>query len=387
MKIRLPDLIVTFEPDATLLVRSRTRGVGARVPLPAVGVLAFCSQPRTAEEAEAAMGPSGRQLYDGLADAGLLVDPEQATRTPIFFGNYADVDIHRRMLADEPRVAAYAEAIARVVRPGMAVLDAGTGNGILACLAARAGARVVYAVDASEMLGVATEVFARNGFADVIRPIRADLAEVVLPEKVDVVVTETFGLFALVEGAAADLRPCVERNLKPGGQVVPDGVELFLAPVGDLDVYRRTVGLLEEVRGLSFAPLAALAQHRAFGLDLEPGALLAEPRRWLELPWPGPGQGHGTLRFESLSAGTFCGLAGWFRARLADGVVLGTGPADPVTHWGQAFFPFSPVEVAADEVLEVDAEVVPGLDDRRAILFRGTWRIGDRGGRFEHRGR
>ena len=56
------------------------------------------------------------------------------------------------------REAVYGEIVptlAAVVRPGCAALDAGCGSGILAGLTARAGARVVYAVDNSDMIDVA----------------------------------------------------------------------------------------------------------------------------------------------------------------------------------------------------------------------------------------
>ena len=46
------------------------------------------------------------------------------------------------------------------------------------------------------------------------------------------------------------------------------------------------------------------------------------------------------------TATTVYGLCGWFSAHLAEGIELGTGPADPPTHWSQIYFPFSePLEV------------------------------------------
>ncbi len=383
--VRLPDLVVTFQPDATLLVRSRTSGVGAVVPLAAAGVLAYCGDPRTADDVEAQRGPAGRTLFEALVDIGLLAEPASAAQTPVFFANYADVGIHRRMLADRPRVDAYAEAIAQTVRPGMAVLDAGTGNGLLACLAARAGARVVYAVDNSEILDLARDVFARNGVEDVVRPIRADLRKVVLPEKVDLVVTETFGLFALAEGAAADLSRCLDRNLAPGGRVVPQGVTLYLAPVGDPTLFQQSVGVLDDVRGLSFDPLRALARDRARGLDLLPEALLAPGQPWLETPWPGPGEGAGRLRFEALPGGVFCGLAGWFVVQMTDDLHLSTAPGAPPTHWGQVYFPVEPVEVRAGDTLEIDAAVRVAPEDRRGVDLLGSWSLGHQEGSLAHR--
>ena len=46
------------------------------------------------------------------------------------------------------------------------MLDIGTGSGVLAIAAARAGARHVYAVEASDIAEVAERVFALNGMKD-----------------------------------------------------------------------------------------------------------------------------------------------------------------------------------------------------------------------------
>lgn len=64
-----------------------------------------------------------------------------------YFKRYGDLELQRRMVADRPRTDAFAAAIREVVRPTDTVLDVGTGTGILAMLAARAGARKVYAID------------------------------------------------------------------------------------------------------------------------------------------------------------------------------------------------------------------------------------------------
>jgi precorrin-6B methylase 2 len=384
-KVRVHDLTMTFQPDAMLMLRSSSRGVGARVPLPAIGVLAFCSEPRAVEEVAAAMGKTGATLFHGLVDAGLLVDPDQAGHTTVFFENFAAVDIHRPMIGDAVRVEAYARAIQQVVRPGMAVLDAGTGSGLLACMAAHAGARVVYAVERSDLFDLAIEVVARSGLADRVKLIRGDFAEVALPEKVDVIVTETFGALALAEGATADLRTCAERNLAPGGRVVPSGIDLWLAPVGDREVFEDTVEVFGNVHGTDLSALRALALQRGRNMDLTPDALLAPAALWMALKWPEEGKVRGTLTFTDLPEGDLVGLAGWFTLRLAEGVDLPTGPADPVTHWGQTFMPLEPVPIPAGDTLEVTVGLAPAEDDRRGLQSTGTWRLGDGQGGLSHR--
>lgn len=67
---------------------------------------------------------------------------------------------------------------------GKAVLDVGCGTGILSIFCARAGARKVYAVDASGIAKQAEQIVADNGYADVIAVINGKMEEVELPEKV-----------------------------------------------------------------------------------------------------------------------------------------------------------------------------------------------------------
>src|SRR5687767_824071 len=65
--------------------------------------------------------PAVRRLYYSMVNADAFDD--------LFW--------HDLMLADTVRVDHYARAIAKHVRPGMVVLDLGTGSGVLACLAAQ----------------------------------------------------------------------------------------------------------------------------------------------------------------------------------------------------------------------------------------------------------
>jgi protein arginine N-methyltransferase 1 len=46
------------------------------------------------------------------------------------------------------------------------VLDVGCGTGILSMFACQAGAKRVFAVDASDILDTARQIVAANGFAD-----------------------------------------------------------------------------------------------------------------------------------------------------------------------------------------------------------------------------
>lgn len=369
-RARLRDLGVAFHPEGGFLVRAPGAGIAARVPVHALELLAFCSEPRARAEAEARFGPAGGHLWDGLAEAGLLADPAVAAGTSVMFENFAALDVHRRMLADRARMAAYADAIAACVRPGMAVLDAGTGSGVLAALAALAGARVVYAVDRSDMIDAAAELFRTMGIADRAHALRADLATVTLPEPVDLVVTETFGALALAEGGLPDVAACCARNLAPGGTVLPSGLSLHLAPAADPALLDEAVGPFADFRGVALGVLRPTALGRALTTTVRSDQLLRPGAPFAHLPLPAQGRASGGAVLEG-SDGEAVGFAAWFSLHLAPGIDLGTGPRDPPTHWRQQLLPADRFPVRGP--LAVEARVEPAPDDRRGARIEVAW--------------
>jgi SAM-dependent methyltransferase len=265
-------------------------------------------------------------------------------------GHERDLNYHRALLDDVVRLDAYDRAIRRLVRPGDVVLDVGTGTGILALLAARAGAARVHAVESTAVAGLAEELVAANGLGDVITVHRADARTLAPVEPVDLIVSECMGRFLVDDG----MIPAIEQArawLKPAGRCCPREIVLRLAPVGHLyvgalDLWR------DDVLGLDLRPALRHALRSAYAAELDPSWLFADPvdyHRWT-LPWPAP-PFEGTHRFALTQDGELRALAGWFEATLAEGVVLSTEPGSS-THWGQYLFPVprQPVR-AGDEVV------------------------------------
>lgn len=75
------------------------------------------------------------------------------------------------MLQDVPRNQAYYDSIQnnKDEFKNKIVLDIGTGTGILAVFCAQAGAKTVYAVEASDTYKIAEEIAKENGFENVIK--------------------------------------------------------------------------------------------------------------------------------------------------------------------------------------------------------------------------
>src|SRR5215475_6231320 len=107
------------------------------------------------------------------------------------------LDDFGEMIADSLRFPAYSEAIARAVKPGDVAVDIGSGPGVFALLAAKAGARKVYAIDTESVVELGRQFAAANGFSGRIEFLRGDSRQILLPERADVIVSDIRGALPL----------------------------------------------------------------------------------------------------------------------------------------------------------------------------------------------
>ena len=194
-----------------------------------------------------------------LLEEGALVPPD-VDRIPV--RGWADPVEHARMLHDDRRTNDYIAALQRAVQPGDVVLDLGTGSGVLAIAAARAGARHVYAVEASDIADVAERVFAANGVQDRVTLIRGWSRDAELPEPADLLVAEVIGNEPFEEEILETTLDARRRLLKPDAGLIPHTLELVARPVllPDAEARQRAIGrrAVERWRhayGIEFQPL------------------------------------------------------------------------------------------------------------------------------------
>jgi precorrin-6B methylase 2 len=194
-----------------------------------------------------------------LIEEGALVRPDAGSART---SGWADPVEHGRMLHDDRRTGDYVAAIAAAVRPGDVVLDIGTGSGVLAVAAARAGARRVYAVEASDIAEVAERVFAANGVTEIVTLVPGWSREIELPEPADLLVAELIGNEPLEEEILETTLDARRRLLKPGARLVPHALTLLARPLRlpEGEARQRAIGqaAVERWRGLyamEFQPL------------------------------------------------------------------------------------------------------------------------------------
>lgn len=138
--------------------------------------------------------------------------------------------IHIRMLDDSVRTGFFLQAIKEVVQPGDVVVDLGTGTGVLAVAAAKAGAKKVYAIESTAIADAAELLIQANGCADRVELIRGLSTTVTLPERADVIVSEIIGNDPFDEHILPYMRDACARFLKPGGRILPQGLAVHLTP-------------------------------------------------------------------------------------------------------------------------------------------------------------
>lgn len=276
-----------------------------------------------------------------------------------YFERYGDLELQRRMVGDRWRTDAFAAAIKDAVQPGDVVLDVGTGTGVLAMLAAKAGARQVYAIDQAEIAQTAANLVKANNLQDTVKIMRGPAAELELPEKVDLVISEWLGHMAFVENMLDDVILARDANLRAGGRMLPATVQVMLAPLGDPVLYHHDGPgyWRRKVHGLDFSSLEPLElrQGRTLQTRIEPATLLSKPATLVDLDLAQAGlndpYGDGEVELEIMHDGVLTGFAGWFETDLSKNVRLDTGPFEPETHWSQTSFCCEPRPVRAGEKL------------------------------------
>jgi protein arginine N-methyltransferase 1 len=284
--------------------------------------------------------------------------------------NFAGLEEHEEMLSDSVRVQTYHRGIRRNVRPGDVVVDLGTGTGLLAFMASRAGAKKVYAVEHSDVIEIAREIGRHNGFTN-IEFVQANSREFTPPEPVDVVVHEQMGDELFNENMVQNLLDVRDRFLRPHGRILPAKFRLFVEPVTLHESMRvRRFWNIELPDGIDLGPMreSHVAGRSDTGRNeqtwLRPGsvaATLGTPTPVLEFDLDTLAGAHALptdFVVERTAAADMIvdGTCIWFEALFDDDTVLSTSPLGPLTSWGNRLYRLDR-ELAKGEQLRIDVHM------------------------------
>lgn len=299
-----------------------------------------------------------------------------------------------QMIRDRARTGAYARALAQLVTPSAVVLDIGAGAGILSLLACRAGARKVYAVEPDDVIQVAREAAAVNGYADRIEFIQAASTAIELPERVDGIVSDLRGTLPVFRTSLVSLIDARTRFLKPGGWMIPARDMLWAAPVSSPAAYEAVVGPWGAEDGLDWSPARDRATNEWHKQRLQPGDLIETPRCWVAVDYGVLETPHvaGEASWIISRAVDAHGFGLWFDAELAPDAGFSTAPSSSGgAVYGHAFWPWpAPVALAEGDHLSMalrgefsgdhyvwrcETRVLEGASGAERIVYRqSSWR-------------
>ena len=281
-----------------------------------------------------------------------------------------------RMIRDRVRTDAYARALERLVRPDSVVLDIGAGSGFFALLAARTGARRVFAVEEGEIAALARELAAANGYADTIDFITALSTRIELPEPADVVVSDLHGVLPLHREHIPSIVDARRRHLAGAGSLIPFRETLWAAPAELASVYEDSISSWEtSPYGLEIAAARDFAANTLRRVSAPADALLAKPERLEVLDYRSVSSPdlRSSAESEATRAGRLHGVIVWFDSELAEGVGFSNAPGEPETIYGQAFCPLQePVSLTPGDVISFDFSAALFGDE---YVFRWDTRV------------
>jgi tetratricopeptide (TPR) repeat protein len=280
---------------------------------------------------------------------------------------------HIPMINDEERNLAYDAALCRAIRPGDLVLEIGTGSGIVAMMAARAGAaRVITCELLPIMAETAQEVVRANGLGPKITVINKKSTQLRvgedLPEKADVFVSELVNVGMLAPNMLAVLAHARENLVKPDAKIIPQSARVFGALI-QCDHLAR----VNPVRAIHGFDMSLMDRFRSPGyaqIDLaaDPHRLLSEKFAALDFDFRRDmkERDQRSLVIDATAEGLCHGIAFWFDLAMDDETVYRSDSPARTNHWKQAveFFPKARKVKPGDKV-----EIVAGYDQTR-IFFR-----------------
>jgi tetratricopeptide (TPR) repeat protein len=271
---------------------------------------------------------------------------------------------HVPMMNDTRRNDAFEAAIVQALHmagPEARLLDIGTGSGLLAMIAARAGAQNVVACEVVPLIAeTARKIVAANGYADQIAihdKLSTQLAVgAELDERADILVSEILSSDLFTENVLETFEDAHERLLKRDAIVIPRAATAIGCLV-ESDTLGRYVHV-DQVSGFDLSAFAELAtpklpihgtmtEWKRLSADVELVHIDLTARRH-------PGEIR-LLTIPVLADGMASGIVQWMHVDLADGISFTNHP-DGYSDggWLQVFHAFpQPIAVRAGEVVEL----------------------------------
>lgn len=261
------------------------------------------------------------------------------------------------MFGEPARVSAYVDALRRVITATSTVVDLGAGPGVFALIAAKLGARHVYAIERDDVIEVGRELAKQNRLSSRITFIHDDAASVRLPHRCDVLISDLRGTLPLYKRHLSTVIGARRRLLTTDGCVIAEKDRLLVAVVTAPDSYRKMVEPWRlQPEGLDLTLGLSFVTNIPWSERITADALLTQGAQWAEINYltvEHPSVA-GQVSLTTVRAGEAYGLLVWFDAVVRGDLGFSTGPGSSVRLYSPLFLPWpAPVALAAGDKITV----------------------------------
>jgi type II protein arginine methyltransferase len=308
-----------------------------------------------------------KQFADALDCFDLVLRLESKNRQAQLGRNQAYRRIiprwHFEMLNDEKRNAAFEKVLTSAITPDTVVFDIGSGTGLLAMMAARAGAKETVTCEMVAPLAELTrDIVARNGLADRIVTLGKKSTSVVIgnqmKRKANLLVTETVDCGLLGEGIVPSIAHAKANLLTEDARIVPCGATVYAMVVESARLRNLNsaqtaanfdVSLINQYATAQYFPVRLAAfdyipltdPFKVFYFDFVNGSIVPDQK---------------TISVNALRDGVGQCIIFWFSMDLDAETAISNEPGSN-THWEQALQCLeSDVHLRAGEKLTIKAE-------------------------------
>jgi protein arginine N-methyltransferase 1 len=235
----------------------------------------------------------------------------------------------------------------------------------------RAGASRVYAIEREPVIDIAREIAAHNEMLNSIVFIEGSSRDVEIPERADVLITETIGNIGFDEGIITWVADARKRFLKPDAAILPRRVDAVACLVNVPRDYRPVERWSQPLLTLDFTPLSRIVRNNVLWTDLSPAAITTRPAVVFGTDFSTKPQSlSGAISVEALNDAVVHGIGLWFQSSLAKGISITNTPPNAVPSWDHGFLPLNePIEVHAGEPIHLEVSST-------ASGGEWTWRVG-----------
>ncbi len=299
-----------------------------------------------------------------------------------FFHYYGMIVHQQNMLHDRVRTGTYKTAFDqnKIDFKDKVVVDVGTGTGILALFAAQAGAKTVYAIEASAIAENAKQLVKANGYEEVVKVIQGKVEDIDLPEKVDVIISEPMGFLLVHERMLEVFVHARTKWLKPSGKMFPTTGTIYICPFSDSEIFEEqklSTSFWDQSSfyGVDLTKAKNTALKEAYAQPIvgyfSPNMLVSDEhvKHVIDFSKVSEKDGFEKIRipfsFTVTKTSIVHGMACWFDVKFFGTqavVCLSTSPFSPDTHWYQCRL-LLPKPIAVNETQTISGEMVLTAND------------------------